>query len=169
MNSLWEKEFVPLEMETPQDIIENQCSLLNKQTNGQVIAKITEYHGPITSYIKKGFSSLSTIFADKEVNIQDELGDVSEGDFTFEVFITSASTPNYKYRIMFIQFGIEFYPVKIVLDETIATELNKETQIECNNQNEFETLLKGILNSKKLEKVISALLSITYKDEIPFD
>lgn|GEM_PF-5288428 len=48
---------------------------------------------------------------DKQVDIQEDLGSVSESDFTFEFFITSTATPNYKYRVLFLHYDIPFYPV----------------------------------------------------------
>ncbi len=80
------------------------------------------------------------------------MGEIGEGSVTFEFFITSVATPNYKYRVMFVEYGIAFFPVYLTLDESIALELA--------NQEEFEKILEKILNSEKIEKVINNLLTI---------
>ena len=66
------------------------------------------------------------------------------------------ATPNYKYRVMFVEYGIAFFPVYLTLDESIALELGAEESMECANQEELEK----ILNSEKIEKVINNLLTI---------
>ena len=53
MKNLWEKEFKPMDIETPREIIENQCSILSKLTKEKIIARVAEYDGPIFSYTKK--------------------------------------------------------------------------------------------------------------------
>ncbi|MCL2250237.1 MAG: hypothetical protein FWC13_13350 [Oscillospiraceae bacterium] len=169
MKNLWNSKFEWLEIETPKDILNHQCSELGKLTKERVIAKITEYDGHILSYYKKNpFNIVSKMLEEEYVDIQDELGASAESNFTFEFFITSASTPNYKYRIMFFQYGIDFYPVTIVLDEAIAEELKIEQNTICSSQDEFEDILKKILNSKKMEKVIRALMTIVEKEGISF-
>ena len=86
--------------------------------------------------------------------------EIGEGSVTFEFFITSVATPNYKYRVMFVEYGIAFFPVYLTLDESIALELGAEESMECANQEEFEKILEKILNSEKIEKVINNLLTI---------
>ena len=57
-----------------------------------------------------------------------------------------------------MQYGIAFYPVTIVLDEAIVTELKIKEQIICTTQAEFENTLANILNSKKVEKVVRGII-----------
>ena len=110
---------------------------------------------------------MSSLTEGEYVDIQNNLGDVSGGRFKFELYITSTVTPNYRYRIMFVQYGIVFYPVTLVLDEAIATELGQQQQIEIGTPNEFENSLGAILNSRKVENVITALLALVKKEGIP--
>ena len=167
MKSLWKNEFKPLAIDTPGDIVQFQCASIGTITNGKIIARIVEYSEPIKSYTKKSPFFADIDIDDLVVNIQDNLGEVSGGEFTFEFYITSVATPNYKYRIMFIQYGLSLYPVTIVLDETIAKELRlKKQQIICSDQEEFENKLTAIINSKKVGCVISSLLGLTRQDRI---
>ena len=161
MENLWKINFEPMSINTPKEIVETQCEYLGELTDGKIIAKISDYEGPISSYTKLNFLTIfGSSFKDQKVNIQEDLGDIGKSTFTFEFFITSPKTPNYKYRIMFFQYGIAFFPTVIVLDEAIANELEGEQDIICYSQEEFENNLKNILNSQKIENVVNALLAI---------
>ena len=166
MKNLWKNHFEPLKTDTPKDIIQFQCYSINEITKGIIVAEIIEYSEPISSYIKKGpLNTLASAIADKKVDVQDNLGEIPGGGFTFEFYISSISTPNYKYRILFLQYYTEVYPAAIIMDEAIAQELQLEQEISCPNQEDFEGVLARILNSKKIENVISALLGNAIKDQ----
>ena len=166
MKSLWKNNFKPLITDTPKDIIQYQCSSLNEITKGVIVARITEYAEPIFPYIRKGpINAVAGALGDKKVIAQDSLGEVPGGGFTFEFHISSIATPNYKYRILFLQYNTEVYPAMIVMDETIAQELQLEQYVSCANQEDFESVLEKILNSKKVGHVISALLGNAEKEQ----
>jgi len=167
MKNLWKKtDIKPMEVDTPVEIIQYQCTRLWEMTEGSIIAKVYEYSQPIFSYIEKS-RLIRTIDENKKINIQENLGDVSDGTFSYEFFITSTSTPKFKYRIMFLQYDISVYPVTLVLDESILEELELNQElVTCNNQTEFEIILEKILNSKKVTNVISALLKISQRDKV---
>lgn len=166
MKNLWTTIFVPDAEDTPQKILEEQCEYLSQQTNDMVTAKLTDYDGPISDY-KRGLSLNFT--KEEEVSIQKDLGDIAD-KFTFEFYITSPYALNYKYRVMFMQYGIPFYPIQIVLDEEIAHELGVPEKNTCESENEFEKTLEQILNSRKIEKIVNSLYSIAIKEEgkLPF-
>ena len=84
MTSLWEKKFKPMEIETPREIVDTQCYYLSKSTDGKVVAKISEYNEPIFSYTKKNSLDLSSLIGDEVINIQNDLGDIAGGSFTYE-------------------------------------------------------------------------------------
>lgn len=56
---------------------------------------------------------------------------------------------------MFIEYGFDFYPVLVTLDEDIAKDLSIDTEIECKSQDDFTQMLREVLNSSKLETVIN--------------
>jgi len=141
----------------PNEIVEDYCENLKALTDGKIVAKIADYSVPISSYSRSMSSSII------EVDIQDDLGPSKY--FSFEFFITSTSTPNYKYRIMFIRYEIEHYPLLIVLDGEIATYLNKAQEIWCKDEEEFKIVLQRIVESPKVRKVINNLYRIGKKDE----
>ena len=164
MKSLWENNFKPMATDTPKDIVQYQCSSLNEITEGVIVARINEYSEPIFSYRQENpIIAAIGAFNEKEVNVQDSLGEIADSGFSFEFHISSVATPNYKYRILFLQYGTEGYPATIVMDEAIAQELELGHEVSCSDQEDFESVLARIINSKKVEAVISALLGNAIK------
>lgn len=152
MNSLWKSEFKPQDIETPKAIVSSQCNYLRELTRGNIIAKVADYKDTYTTGLQAFKEKLES------TNIQNNLGVVAGDHFMFEFFITSVFTPNYKYRVMFFEYGISFYPVTIVMDEAIALEQELEQKRICYTQEDFIQILEVILNSKKINDVISALM-----------
>lgn len=166
MKNLWKKEFqVHKTSETAESILREQCTFLSRQTNGKIVAKVAVYDGITETNFAE---TIKTPPFRQKKNIQDRLGEVEDNKFVFEFFITSKATPNYKYRVMFIEYGIAFYPVIITLDETIAEEIKETTKIECQTQEIFEEKLEMILGSAKLEQIINNLLLIVGQEAVDF-
>lgn len=161
MTNLWKKEFKAENTKSPRNILDEQADILIDMTDGVIIAKTDEYEGRMRSGKIGGMASLGLdVFEERDYNVQTDLGEISDKAFRFEFFITSAMTPNFKYRVMLFEYDITFYPVRITLDETIANELKIDTYIECDSLINFTKTLTLILNSKKIETVINALLSM---------
>jgi len=155
----------------PEKIIQKQCEYLAEVTNYEINAKIDSYDGAISSYKKPGLQRMlfeaatlnmhTNLLHDKIVDIQDDLGSIGTRYFTFEFFITSPNIPNYKYRVLFMRYEIGFYPLLVVLDDEIAMdELINNQDVWCGNEEEFLQLLKKVLNSSKVRKVIASLRSM---------
>lgn len=150
----------------PKNILEEQCTYLNKMTNEIIIGRVEEYSGNIDSYIIPGFSDalkpLNDIFTEKKVNIQSALGEMGERQFTYEFFLTSRVTPDYKFRVLFMQYGIMGYPVKIVLEEGIADEIDAEHGYiySVQSQEEYEEVLGKVLNSTRITDIVTRLIQM---------
>jgi len=155
------------ELKSPKNIVQEQCDELDRITNSLVIGKIQDYDGPIRSY-SSNLASAITRTMNPTFDVQDELGDVSGTKFRFEFFLSSKHTPKFKYRVLFLEYGISFYPLLIVMDETIAKELNCQYCVECNDETDFNNLLAGILNSDKMKNVVNSLFSINIQEEKRF-
>ena len=145
--SLWNKGFKAVDVETPRDIIQKQCIILNKMTEGKIIGRIVEYDKRINRGI-----TLS-------IKIDPPHHFVNDDVFVFDFFITSRATPKYKFRICLIEFGISQYPVLIALDSDIASEIDIDEQFCIESEGEFLECISRILNSEKLYKVITSLLA----------
>jgi hypothetical protein len=169
MKNLWKNNFDTQPTDTPRDIVQFQCDSLGEITGGIIVAKVEEYSEPIVSHsVMSAYDNITLINKAaqtvREFNVQDTLGEVADGKFRYEFYISSAASPNYKYRVLFLQFGVSMYPVTIVMDEDIAEELKLNYQISCTGQDEFEATLEAIINSKKVGKVVSSLLGMAKKE-----
>jgi len=148
---------------SPVDIIEKQCDYLREHTDGKIIAKTAnrEADGNARLLVQRATSNLKS---DRK-GIQRELGEVEKSDFAFEFFITSTGTPNYKFRVMFLLYGIELYPLLLVVDEDIAFEIGAEQIIIIENEEYFIMELEKILASPKVSKIINSLYAETLRVE----
>lgn len=165
MGEVWNKKFENRDVNFPNEIAKSYCDQLYEVTNKLVIAKVEKYSATLDSLdLSSALADLATSSLFKGSKAEELLGEVSGDDkFTYELYITGINTPNYKYRFCFIENGIYPYPVKIIMDTDIATELNEKTRIKCDNEEEFKAYLIKILKSKKLYDVISGLMTINSK------
>lgn len=170
MKSLF--SFKPAEQESnivfPKDIVQFQCEELGKLTGQLIVGKIKEYDSPISDYKTQGMSAslahtLESITQPRDIKIQSKLGEQSNSEFTYEFFITSKYMPNFMYRVFFIRYGISLYPVRLVLDETIAKQIDIDFDIKIETEEEFIEILSMILNCEKFKQVISNLYAINVK------
>ena len=149
---------------TPDIVMKDICNELEKVTKGFVTANVCEYEGKIESYDTLGAMAAlaTTLQATMRVDIQDKLGAIGEANFKYELYLSASQIENYKYRVLFIGYGIAGYPVKVVVEQDIADELNDRENsgyiYTVESKDEFKKLLISILNSKTMQKVIQNLI-----------
>ncbi len=140
---------------------------LESVTNGLVKGIVNEYDSPIESYnTLNGMASLvAALGTSQKYDIQNDLREIGYQLFKFEFYLTSSKLPNYKFRIMFFEYGLGGYPVKIVLEQGLADEIfkkeNAEYVFEIQTKNELEDTVTNILASKRALKVIQGLINIS--------
>lgn len=156
--------FSDVDVIIPEQVMRDVCDELNRITKGFVTGNVCEYEGNIESYDTLGMmaSLAASLNAVTKVDIQDKLGAIGDEIFKYELYLTASQIESYKYRILFISYGIAGYPVKVVLEQGIADELNNKEDseyiyiLEC--KEEFEKLLVNIFNSNIIKKVIQDLI-----------
>jgi len=185
--NLWEnlKLKQPSSINPPEKILESQCDILRKLTNGWVVAKIAKYDGKTSSDhetssdhkfdLKTLLINMVSLPQESEsepepepepFNVQQDLGEVGDNSFSFEFYITSPHAPHYKFRIMFLNYSLEFYPVKLVLDECIAKSIGETGYIlRCESEEAFIDALDRIFSSSEVERVINSLNMFAYHRE----
>ena len=94
-----------------------------------------------------------------------------DSQFSFSFYITAPSLNNYSYHVLKIKHDLSFYPLRIVpTDENIFNSDVKESSdldeyfkeyryIDVKNQEELEGILKKIISSSQVKKVINGLLA----------
>ena len=164
---------------SPKKILEEQCRYLNEDTDGIVIGRVAGYPKKIDLYFETpATDALSTGLwssagsgdeksgkrsARKKEDIQKELGEVGKEGFTYEFFLTSKGTPDYKFRVLFMQYGITGYPVTVILEEGIADEINHSDEgytYSIQNRKKYEELLTMIFGSKRFGEILTKLMQL---------
>lgn len=160
----------------PKKILEEQCIYLNKETEEVVIGRVAQYSGSLEPYYTTPIASvlsddlertlgtgISKAFNSKKIDAQTKLGEVGEDQFTYEFFITSKGTPEYKFRVLFMQYGITGYPVTVILEEGIADEINHSDDgytYYMQTRKEYEELLARIFSSKRFGEILTKLMQL---------
>lgn len=167
-----EYDFNNENLETPDLILRDICIQLNDITKKFVQGNVKQFDGPIESYEYDQLSDMASLTANlngiTRMNIQDKLGEIGEDAvLKYEFFLSASQIQNYKYRIMFLEYGIEGYPAKVVLEQGIADELNGREDsgyiYKLETRQEFENLIVQVINSKKVRKVIQDLITVSGK------
>lgn len=137
----------------PKKILEEQCTYLNEDTDGIIIGRVVEYSGTLEK----------DKYMEREGNIQAKLGEIGKDSFTYEFFLTSKGTPDYKFRVMFLQYDITGYPLTIILEEGISNEIHHSEGIFdyfVKDQKAFEELLGKIMNSNRFMELVTRLIQL---------
>lgn len=164
-------DFNDIDLTEPEKVISEVLAQLSQETNGIICGKIARYSGHVMSYTKTGFSSLALTIgtADKEVNIQSDLGKIGQETHKFECYLYTPEYDKYKYRVFFVKYDTSNYPVSIILEESVARSIsggNSGYVITCATREELEELTYKIFNSKKLISVMQELIRINQSKKV---
>ena len=136
----------------PLEIIQDIINSANEELKGIVKISVNEYDGHIFSYERLSLAlSLRTVMGPSKVDIQDDLGEVTESYSKYDVTFGSDYLPDYKYRLMFLGYGISGYPTTLVLERGVADDINgiddSDYIIKAKDKDElkyyFETIIKS--------------------------
>ena len=155
----------------PDKVVIETCDTIKEQTRCYVQGVVKEYDGPIassSSYTTKGISSaaiaaLQAFGGEKKVNIQNDLGAIGYEEHRFEFYLTATALPKYKFRLMFFSYGIGGYPVRLVLEQSIADEIFERTDgkyiVSCNSKDDLENTIIRVISTKRVIQVIQELIN----------
>lgn len=157
---------------TPDEVIREYARKISEWTKNMVICEIAPYEGMTTSYVKKNnwaavAEAIGDIDREITVDIQNDLGEQSELDNKFEVFLSVKGLEHYKYRIMFIRYGAISYPVSVVLNEDIAEAYSGKSQYEYDveSMSELENMIEQIFDTEYCTKLIQSLIYEAMRQE----
>lgn len=157
---------------TAPDIVTKELALqIAQETNGIITGNVEKYDGPVVSYMASaGLSALSglqTAFgtAEKKIDIQESLGKLGETSNKYEFYLSTPAFKQYQYRICFLQYGVANYPTKVVLEQSVADEVNQHGInsnyiYTCNNRKELEDLIVKVIFSKRIIGIMQELIHI---------
>ena len=158
-------DFHDIDLTQPDKVIEMILSQLPEATNGIILGKIQRYDGHVFPYTQMGLSGITNILgaSEKTIDIQKNLGEIGYEDHKFECFLYTPEYESYKYRVFFVKYGIAHYPVKIILDESIAKSISDSSSgyiYTCDSREDLESLVYNIFNSKRVVTVMQELIRI---------
>lgn len=154
--------FEDIDLIAPEKIVEAYVKQIDEATNGIVKCTVNPYDGQIETYTTAPLRELVVITQETKHDIQKELGPIGYKPSRFEMYYTAPSLPHYRFRILFFEYGIGGYPVKVVLEQSIANAIKGDnyTYI-AKNRTEFETLLGRIISSSKSIEILQDLINAT--------
>ena len=96
----------------------------------------------------------------EHVDIQEDLGEQSDRDNKFEVYLSVKGLDHYKYRMMFVHYRAISYPVTIVLSEDLAdVSGHYKDSFEVVSVSELENLMQVLIKSEFLRNLIQNLIN----------
>lgn len=149
----------------PKDIVEDYCDELAIETAGKITAIVQKYDGYYTSsQSQKAFDGpFLDVFKKTSLpfDVQSIMGEnASDGnnEFVFEVYITSKNTPNYKYRVLIMYYGLLLYPVGVTIPMDIAKEIGMKSEEEyAEDEQELRTIIQKIFGSETIGGILRNL------------
>lgn len=161
---LWPSFFgdTVVEENKSKDIISTQAKALKKITNGLVGATFSKViiKEVNNNNVFEGAGKLLNYIATSKVEVvEHEL----EGKKDVNVFFHSETykfeiyNDQYRFRVFILRYNI-LYPIRLEIDEDIASELSIGYFQEINSNFELTQLLKKIFTSKKINTIISYIM-----------
>ena len=154
---------------TPEVAIMKILSQIEEATQGYVQGKVEVYDGPIYSYKESSLALVgsSLLNAEKTIDIQGELGEIGAENHKYEVFLAVKGLPHYKYRMMFIEYGMISYPVTIVMDNELAMIYSGQDKelFKCDSMKMLQDMMEKIINSEPVIAFIQKLINEALRQE----
>lgn len=157
------------DLKLPIECLNQFASLIEQATKSYVQGNVDSYSGSIYSEYDRShnFSIDTSIFTNGRIirDIQDALGAVSgKGIVKLEFYLSSKSLEDYKCRLMFVEYGLGGYPVTVVLEKNIASEIKDETKVSseyciCNSMQQFQNLLNLVYETKYLHDLLQSIIT----------
>lgn len=160
---------------TPADIVvEEIAKELKSETRGLVECNVKPYAGEIYSRIVTKPSSMASGMAmltsaldtrghEEIFDVQDSLGELINKENKYEVYLSTPKYKNYKFRLMFLKYDSTIYPVTIVLEQEISTQLQNAHNsyiYKIGSREEFEKFIISVIKTEKVTNILQQLVSL---------
>ena len=160
---------------TPADIVvEEIAKELKSETRGLVDCNVEPYAGEIYSRIVTKPSSMASSMAmltsaldtrghEEIFDVQNSLGELINKENKYEVYLSTPKYKNYKFRLMFLKYDSTIYPVTIVLEQEISTQLQNAHNsyiYKIGSREEFEKFIISVIKTEKVTNILQQLVSL---------
>jgi|GEM_PF-2002155 len=128
----------------------------------------------IVEQIIDGFSNATQDLAELVIKKKGEyqLSDRLNSQFQFDVNLTSGYLSNYVFRVFSFGYNIELYPVNVLVDPSIISELNTTKYYpnpqEIVSDEDFKNIVELIFASERFNEIVSGLMKVSKKNILPF-
>ena len=151
--------------ERPDEIVRKICDELSQASKEYAKVSISRYDGAVVSYNRLGIAKALESLTTMNVDIQKDLGEIGDGEIKFETLITAPNIDNFCYRPFFMKYGIGGYPVKIIMEQTIADEVfgkeDSNYMVQCDNEEELKEIVIKVFNSSIIRELIQGIINET--------
>ncbi|MEJ1355709.1 MAG: hypothetical protein RPU39_13610 [Candidatus Sedimenticola sp. (ex Thyasira tokunagai)] len=137
MKNLWPEGFKPSKVNAPKKILEEQSALLPQLTGDMVYAKV------------KNMDAVDAIMKDHS------------NDFSYSYYLHGKFLKKYSFKAFDFSHSITMYPVRISIDEHIASELGAEQVSQAENEDEFVRIIESVFNSERIKNIIGSIIQIS--------
>ena len=152
--------FDEIDLTPPNRVISSIDFDLAMATNGIIHVGVEPYEGVITQQKPSFATTFAGMFqkASASYTVVPDMGKLGEEIHQYEIFLYTPSYPNYKFRMMFLRYGLASYPAEIVLEQGVASASMDMTG--------YHDLLFSVDNREQLEAIVDQVLKTDYIIEI---
>lgn len=151
----------------PIDVLNDFANQLSAETDSLIKISINPYYGATESYVYNPLGlTVANILGAKNYNVQEDLGMIGNDYRTkYEFIIESPYLSDFRYRLLLVDYEIEGYPCKIVLEQGYADLINNVLNLNgytyhVNNSKELSEMLLVIFNSDKFITFVKQIRAI---------
>ena len=108
-------------------------------------------------------SALDTRGHEEIFDVQNSLGELINKENKYEVYLSTPKYKNYKFRLMFLKYDSTIYPVTIVLEQEISTQLQNAHNsyiYKIGSREEFEKFIISVIKTEKVTNILQQLVSL---------
>lgn len=155
--------FLEIDLTDPCVVVNEILSQLPDQTDDIILGKIERYSGPVETYTKKRANLAALVSGtsgDEEVDIQRHLGRFGISDYKYECYIYPRVFEHFRFRLFLMQHSDANYPVRLVIEETVAKSSLGYTETYCATRDDFENTVVKILTSKRTVQLLQEMIRV---------
>lgn len=156
MLDLWPKEIEYTQIKAPVTILREQASLLGSKTKNIVMAEVGKAVTSSQIASENMVSIIENAFGRDTLKPRN-----SKERFAYIFYLVAPALGNYQYELFTIINDIRLYPVLIILEDDILTEIapDKDKNLLANSEDEFLEILGKIFQSQKTKRIIQSILA----------
>lgn len=155
--------FNEIDLTPPEKVIREANKELSRETKGIIGMGVEAYEGDIAQQ-KPSYAGL---FANSSgtFSVLPDMGKLGEERYQYEVYLYTPSYKSYKFRMMFLRYGMASYPAEVILEQGVADAASGDKRyadivMRVENREQMEKLIDNILNTDYILAVMQELIRV---------